>query len=181
LPIANGLEFDAGYFHKNITDLILWNFNSITGKSMPDNISAAAVDGAEMSLTIRSFSGRLNTEVNYTHLNALNKSGLPGIDGKKIPYRPIDSANFISSLKIHMVMIALCANYSGRRFVDDQNKQELAPYMLVDGNFGIKPLVAGVQFDFMVSVKNVFDKKYLVVKDYPMPGRMWQVKVGMNI
>jgi vitamin B12 transporter len=181
LPLSGGLEFDAGYFNKHATDLILWNASATTGKWMPDNVSSADISGVEMTMAWHGFSGILSTEWSYTHMNALNKSDLPGVTGKRIPYRPVDSGNIVGSLNIQKAFMSLSANYVGQRFIDESNQKKLPPYVLMDATIGIKPAFAGIQFDLALSVKNIFNKEYIVVQDYPMPGRLWQIKCGMNI
>lgn len=183
LPVADGFEFNAGYFNKNATDLIQWAEDQTSGKWTPKNVSAAQITGLEFSLSYRGLFRILNTEISYSRINSENHSGVAGIDGKKLPYRPRHNGSFVSSLNLGKTLLKFTARYVGERFVDESNLDKLDSHLLIDTDtdFGFRPEVAGFRFDFVVSFKNIFDKEYQVVQDYPMPGRLWRVKVGMEL
>jgi len=181
LPVADGLELKTCYFDKDAKDLILWAMDMGSGKWMPNNVSAAQISGVEFSLSWRGIAKILNTEINYTRLNSKNRSGVAGLDGKQLPYRPKHSGSFISGLDIGITSLTFTTRYIGGRFVDESNLEQLESHLLFDGDIGVKRIIAGLRFNLVVSVQNIFNKGYKVVWDYPMPGRLWRVKMGLDL
>jgi|GEM_PF-543194 len=181
IPGLKGMEIDVCYFGKNIEDLIQWSANASTGQWKPDNISSARIKGTEVSISSRDLINNLSAELHYTWLDAKNQSGVSAFRTKQLPYRPEHTASGIGTFQLGKSTITVTASYIGRCFVDEVNQETLDPYFLVDGDVSFWPSIGGVKFDLALSVKNLFDKAYVVVKDYPMPGRLWRVQMGIGL
>lgn len=180
LPIAGGLELNTSYFDKEAEDLIQWTVDQSSGKWTPKNVSAAQISGIELSVLCRGIGKLLTTEISYSRLNSKNRSGIVGVDGKELPYRPKHNGSLVTSVNLRNTIFTITARYVGERFINESNSEKLDSHVLIDGDVGIKQVIAGLRFNLGMSVKNIFDKQYEIVKDYPMPGRLWQVKLGIG-
>jgi outer membrane cobalamin receptor len=176
-----GLELDLCYFKKEVDDLILWTADATTFQWKPDNVSAAEIQGTEISLSTRDLIKHLEAEINYTWLDARNRSGFLALDGKRLPYRPVHTINATASLNLGNALFAVTAGYVGTCFADEANSDELDTFLTVDGDLSFHPSFAGLHLDLGLSVDNILDKSYVVVKDYPVPGRLWRVKAGIGL
>ena len=181
LPVLGGIELDAGYFKKNAEELTVWAGDLSTGKWKPQNISSATVSGQEVRLLVPDFLKNISTELNYTRLNAINKSGVLGVDGKNLIYRPNNKLSSYTFVNVGPTIVTFSATFIGERYADEANTTKLDAALLFDADVGFKMNVANYKMDISLSLKNISGKQYQVVYDYPMPGRMWRVKVGLGI
>jgi len=181
LPFAGGLDFDICYFNKNTSDLINWGMDVNSGKFMPDNVSAARISGQELSVSFRELAGILSTEFNVTHMSAINKSGIPDLDGKELTYRSPLSASLAAGFDLRAIHFTLTATHLGKRYSDEMNTQKLNPHTLINCDLAYKPVFTGIKFNFILSVLNIFDEDYTVVESYPMPGRMYRFRASIGL
>jgi outer membrane cobalamin receptor len=181
IPFLGGVELDAGYFEKNAEDLILWAGDMSTGKWKPQNVSSAKVSGEELRLMLPTLLKRISSELNYTHLDAINKSGVLGLDGNYLIYRPRNKVSSVSSINVGPAQFTFSATHIGERYADEANTTKLDAVLLLDADVGFKVKMGDYKMDIVLSLKNISDKGYQVVYDYPMPGRMWRVKFGLGI
>ena len=181
LSLAGGLNFDLCYFNKDVNDLINWGLDATSGKFMPDNVSAALISGQEFSVSLRELAGVLFTQLNITHMSAINKSGITGTDGKKLTYRSPLSAGLTAGLDLGSLYLTLTATHLDKRYTDKLNSKSLDPHTLFDADLAYKPVFAGIKLNFILSVLNIFDENYTVVENYPMPGRMIRFMAGIGL
>ncbi len=181
MPGLSGVQMDVCYFGKDIDDLIQWSANVGTGQWTPANVSAASIRGVEASLSAANLAHSLTGELHYTWLEAVNQSEAGAVHAKRLPYRPTHSASAIGSLDLGKATLTATASYVGSCFVDAANRQRLDSYVLVDGDVSFRPAVAGLRFDLAFSIKNIFDQSFVVIKDYPMPGRLWTMRMGIGL
>jgi iron complex outermembrane receptor protein len=81
-------QLEFAYFHNNVDDLIAFTQVS-RAQFRAVNIGAARIEGEEVTLT-GSALGHLGLELNYTHQDTENRSGLPDQQGNPLPLRPAD-------------------------------------------------------------------------------------------
>ncbi|MBX7077609.1 MAG: TonB-dependent receptor [Nannocystaceae bacterium] len=75
----------AGFWIRS-RDLIQWIAAGTVAR--PENVAAARVRGFESALGVRAPDDRLEVSLNYTWLDAVDRSGDPGRDGHALPGRP---------------------------------------------------------------------------------------------
>ncbi|MBN2411729.1 TonB-dependent receptor [candidate division KSB1 bacterium] len=181
LPLAGGMSADICYFDKNADNLINWGLDSKSGKFMPDNVSAARLCGQELTISVSKLAGFLSTELNITRMSAINKSGIPGLDGKKLTYRSPLSAGLSAGVDLKAIHITLTATHLGKRYTNEMNENSLDPHTVVDADLACQPVIGNIKFNFILSVLNMFDEKYTIVESYPMPGRMYRFMAGIGL
>mgnify|MGYP001581359448 CR=1 FL=1 len=156
--LSDRLGLQATYFYNRFEDLII--FDSTT--FLPENIGEATSKGAEIGLQIRPFKAViLNT--NYTLTDTENRE-----NDKELPRRARKKANAMLSINpIASLNIDLELRYTGKRFDDTSNINELDPYTLVNiaGRFDV---TKGVQV--FTRVENLFDKEYEEVLGFGTAG-----------
>ena len=179
-PLLNGLELGVSWFDKDIVDLIQWVSDPVTWKSQPENISAAGISGVELTANVK-MNSRLSFEANYNYLDTENRSDDANEKGKKLIYRPAHMLNLVPKVYYKKASLHFSVRYIDERFIDKENAQSLEANLLVDSGIALRPRIAGMNVDLLVSVKNIFDKDYQVVYGYPMPGRAWIVRFGLGM
>ena len=92
---------------------------------------------------------------------------------------------------IKNINFSLSFNYKSSQLYEDFLSDD---HPVVDNifRFPIKKISDTILFDFQLSktftnykikgtVRNIFDKEYVLIQDYPMPGRTWQINFSKNI
>ena len=92
---------------------------------------------------------------------------------------------------IKNINLSLSFNYKSSQLYEDFLSDD---HPVVDNifRFPIKKISDTILFDFQLSktftnykikgtVRNIFDKEYVLIQDYPMPGRVWQINFSKNI
>jgi outer membrane receptor for ferrienterochelin and colicins len=118
-------------------------------------------------------------EASYTHLWAVNNGGVPGLQGKRLIYRPEHTASIRAGLDKRWWYSSALVSYLGARYVDEANTTQLPAHTVVDANLGLRVLFWGLTWEVGFSLANLFDVQYQVVDGYPMPGRLWRVTLGV--
>lgn len=146
-------------FRRDVKDLITWQPDS-TSKWIPLNIGKARIEGIEIEGEI-DINKSLSFGLNYTYLNPEDRN-----TGEKIPNQP--KHQFNSSVRASYPF-GLGVSLNGRY---TKNYGDPPSYFVMDGKITQKvALSSRFKGDAFLGVKNIFDKKYEVVKDYPMPPR----------
>ncbi len=179
--VAGELKFEVNYFKKNAKDLILWDMDPVTWISSPANVRKAEIEGQEVHLKWRPLWGSTLVQFNYTHMSAINKSEVAGLKGKKLHYRPEHSANIVLGHTIGPVAVNGVAHYMSSSFADEANTLRLEGYALADANVSLRYRLFNFTWLLRLEVDNIFDKSYYVLNQYPMPGRLWRVSLGMSL
>lgn len=157
-----------------------------------DNIGEVKIYGIETDLSY-SFSKKFNVFVNHTWNQSViskfvvNTNGA-GIDltGKFLTDIPDHKFSGGFSMFTKILNFSATANYIGKRWVKDDNTVDII-YLLSDKypsytTFDAKIQRAYKNFDFSLTVDNVFNKIYTNSKGYKCPGRMiiFEIKYSLN-
>jgi outer membrane cobalamin receptor len=162
-------------FARAVDDLIQWSPGA-AGIWRPHNIGRALVAGFEGDARgeFPLFGGwMLQGMGSLTHLASRDETGEPNVDGKELPYRPnwMGSASLIV-LRPHAGEIEAMWRFIGDAWVTRANTKLLPGYDLFDLRARAQVL-PGVSMDF--SLLNVFDQPARDFRDFPLPGRTWEL------
>lgn len=126
--IVKGLVDIAG-FGRYVTNLITY----VPGQnaSTAINIGAASVGGAELRGAL-SVASHLSLKLDYTLLDARNRSGDASARGKRLPGRAAHEAKAALELAALGVRLAYTAHYVGVVYRDERNLNPLPSYVLHD-------------------------------------------------
>ncbi len=169
----NSFSFSISPFYTEYENLIHSVPKDNSGIMTAENISKAESKGVEFLGGYR-LDELLKIDVNYTRLYVLDKSGNIQKNGKLLPYSPKNLFSSSLSFNIKNFTITTSSIYSGSRyFLPAENSRHLMEeYLLVD-------LMIAYNFEFSsnstgkttlgLSLKNIMDKEYQVIRNYPMP------------
>ena len=180
LNVAGDITGEINYFTKLAEDLIQWNFDPVTYLSTPENIQKAKIVGQEISLKWHPKIKGTVVEFKYTHLEALNKTAA-AFYNKTIKYRPEHTANLLLGGTAGPVGLNTTLYYVSSRFIDEANTTRLPDFLTVDINAGLTYSLFNLNWQLRFEVDNIFDKSYILMNQYPMPGRLWRISMGMNL
>ncbi|MCS6999432.1 MAG: TonB-dependent receptor [Bacteroidota bacterium] len=105
--------------------------------------------------------------------------------GKQVIYTPslLGMVRTTYAVGRHLQMLAT-ANYIGKRYsqTDNAPSSALDPVMTVDFSCRLAIEYAGLQGALTLDLLNAFDAHYAIIRNFPMPGRAWRVRllVGWN-
>jgi outer membrane cobalamin receptor len=167
------------YYVSQVTDLILWDWQSSTIETRAKNIGQADMEGVEFELS-RSIGDRGTAFVNYTYQKAVNRKDFDALAvGKTLRYTPQNKYNAGVTLGDSSLLV----KYVGERYADAYNTVRLPAYTVVD--FRLARKISG--FDVELLCRNLLDEQYseavgndpttYAVRQYPMPGRSYALGV----
>lgn len=118
----------------------------------------------------------------WTVQQSINRSGNPATDGKSIAYVPGVLLSGLVSVHPGQVEAGVQVLYTGERYSLDGNSADA----LLPG-FGTVGVFAGIGFDLgslhvdtRLFCENIFDERYSVIRNYPMPGRSFRGKIEVQ-
>ena len=102
--------------------------------------------------------------------------------GKRLIYRPEHSLGYTLRIGTEKLWGQIQGIYRSRRYYTVQNTKWLEPFMKHDFQLGVeRRLWNTANVGIILEVKNIFDTRYQLVADYPLPGREWSVKTSIGM
>ena len=174
----------ADLYYNKVTDMIQGvPHNMFVWTCM--NIGKAEILGLDVTAKAAHTMGRhtLTAALNYSMQRARNHTNpeSPFYDNQ-LAYLPLHSGAGSLSWENPWVNVSISGHTIGERWStnEHQTSTHISRYSEVGATiwrrFHIGRPVAEVRFD----VKNLFDKQYEIVRNYPMPGRSWQLTLNMK-
>lgn len=186
VAFRGGLVLGASWFDQRFRNLIQYTFNTPTPED-PNyyNVGAARARGLELSAAVRIRT--LTASASYTHTSTrVTDDGfgedMTFQDGRRLLRRPAHQANVNASLRLTSAITALLnTHYTGDRddldFTDPAQfngiRTTLDEYAVVDAGV-VYSIVrgSGPTVDISAGVRNVFDREYQEIYNFPTPGRV---------
>ena len=169
----------VSYFRNSYSDRIQWN-PGVGGKWSPQNLSEARSAGLEAEMKVHiSFwdvPDLLSMGANYTFLEAEDMLE------RQLIYRPKHSLGYNLRVGSEKLWGQIQGLYHSRRYYTVENTKWLEPFIKHDFQLGIgRGLWNTANVGFVLEVKNIFDTRYQLVADYPLPGREWSIKTSIGM
>jgi outer membrane cobalamin receptor len=149
------------------------------------NIGKAEILGLDVTAKAAHTMGchTLTAALNYSMQRAQNHTNPESpFYNNQLAYLPLHSGAGSLSWENPWVNVSISGHTIGERWStnEHQTSTHISRYSEVGATiwrrFHIGRPVAEVRFD----VKNLFDKQYEIVRNYPMPGRSWQLTINMK-
>jgi len=160
-----------GVWHTFLTDLIQWQPDSAF-VFRPVNLDSATITGTELEVTVRS--KHLSVAGHATYMLARSR-------GRDLIYRPRLDLAVSHRLSWEPVQVNWDVRRTGERYTNPDNTDSLPGFLLFDVGVGIAPAIGRLKTALRGGIRNLFDRQYEVMKDYPVPGRSWYAEVGLRI
>lgn len=155
------LSFAISGYRSEFDDLILWAPDA-SFVWLPQNVGRAVIKGIEPELTWH-ITPELEAYAGYTYVTARDADS-----DKYLVYQPRNKINL--SLRYETVndlVFVFHAEYTGRRYHDAANTISVKHYYV----FGFDLLKRITEnLSVFTSVKNLLNRQYQVLREYPMPG-----------
>jgi outer membrane cobalamin receptor len=148
------------------------------------NLGRVETKGVEFNTTFIPFEW-VKLDLAYTLQSAIDKTqdGVSYNFNKQLVYSPEEMLNMLLAFEKFNTLLTLEGEYISHRFTTAENTTDnmLGRYFLA--NVGLKYTyeigknTISIRFD----LKNLFDnKEYQIIKNYPMPGRYWNLKISYD-
>ena len=147
------------YYRNDYDDLINWAESG--GVWEPTNVGSAVIDGIEFSSDL-DITETLTAAFDYSYVRAKDDKS-----GKYLIYQPKHKLNF--SLKyadVNGLCVELKSQFTDKRYHDAANSIKVKNFYLLGVNIS-KKISDGVTC--FLKIDNILNKKYQVIRDYPMP------------
>jgi vitamin B12 transporter len=166
---------EASYYHINTTNRILFDLSTYT----PVNIGKVISRGIALRYNSDYANGLVQLGMNYSVGESLDRTAPESISfNKQIPNVPKHLANGSLTLRLDPFLLTVAERFVGRRFTNGREDRWLPAAWLTDANVRVNVPVGAFHVNAKVEVNNVFDRSYVLVQDYPMPGRSVRLTIG---
>ncbi|MDZ4745552.1 MAG: TonB-dependent receptor [bacterium] len=139
--------------------------------------------GLEATVRASLLDNRLMGTWSYSLQDARDKTGRPFLDGTMLPYTPPEMIAVGLHWREENSWIGGAQwQYTSYRYSQPGGEPTslLDPYHLVSAYIGAVGSVGKAGAEVRLSVQNIFDASYVVVRGYPMPGRMIWASITLN-
>ena len=100
---------------------------------------------------------------------------------KQLVYTPKWVVKSTVDLKQNWLLAGIQYRWADKRYTTfDHSGKPLKAYQTLDADLGTRFRLEGVRLRISAQVRNVTDRDYAVVENYPMPGRNYLVNIGIN-
>lgn len=173
------LSGGINYFHSFLHDLVMWVPRS--GVWRPENVEKAQITGHEDFIEIELLDRVFSFQYQNTITTALNKStGDHTVYNKRLVFYPHYVTSFTARVNMKMFYMAYSIRMVDSAYTLRSNTKYYTSYRVDDIQAGVK-IGLGKRWhlagDF--NLFNVRDEDYVLMANYPMPGREWNL--GLKI
>jgi len=180
------LELTA--FQTSLADQIVWYPGFVApGLQLwrPVNVGRVRTRGLEASLradVALAASLRLQSGLFYTLTRAEDRSNpATRAYGHQLRYVPLHQLKAFLDVQAGPLTLGLDARHIGRRYLTTDETQALAPFTVLDAHLRLEQPVARTRLSFGLTVENLTDTAYEVVRFYPMPPRHVRVQLRIDL
>jgi outer membrane receptor protein involved in Fe transport len=189
---ATRYEFRCGvsYFQNSFRNRIQWSPGQ-AGKWSPQNLSEARSAGLEAETWVdagyrmkkaqakaRYSEDRIPVSLGarYTFVKAED------ILERQLIYRPKHSLGYTLRIGTEKLWGQIQGLYRSRRYYTVQNTKWLEPFIKHDFQLGVERGLWDItNIGIILEIRNIFDTRYQLVADYPLPGREWTIKTSIGM
>jgi outer membrane cobalamin receptor len=144
------------------------------------NMASVLSRGIEFNAVIDVVDNFLILKMNYTIQRVTDNERASETYKKLVQYVPQELASADVSLKHSGFLLNAACRYTGFAFALPDNSYEslINSFWLFDINLNKRIELSGTEINFKLGILNIFDTRYSVVKNYPMPGRI--IRIGID-
>lgn len=182
---SNRVQLDAIVFRRDSQNLInfvscIAPFTGICGgrpNGTYGNVARARAEGVELSATFNPVEA-FSAQVNYTHVNAEDRSSGSSTFGKELARRPSETASAIVDYRWAFGLeTGATLTHVGASFDNASNTRRVEGYDVVDLRVGY-PLTGNIEVQGRI--ENLLDEQYETIFRYGTPGRSTYVGVRLS-
>ncbi len=169
------LSTDINIYWLEINDMIVWrpagaywtayNYQHVTSHGMDASLKFDLESG------IFKYHSSLNVTLNHSKIDTYT-----GVEQEKMLYSPRIITSWENRFSAGVFDFTLWHHFTADRFYDEDSL--LDPYQTVDARAGVKMPVWKGKLGIHITVNNLTNTTYELIRLYPMPGRYWSVKMN---
>jgi vitamin B12 transporter len=147
------------------------------------NMAEVLSRGIEFGSGINLFNDFLSLRYNYTLQYASdNQSGSPTY-GKQLPYVPKEMLSMTAVVKLYDFILRINPSYTGFTFAlpDEAYNSMIHSYWITNVTLSRKFQISSIACTLRLDAVNLFDERFSVIMNYPMPGRQLRATLGVNL
>lgn len=169
----------ATYFHSQVRDLVVWNVN-FQDQWQPSNLGLARITGHEESIKIGLFERRLVLDWRNAVTDGFNKVPEHATYNKRLVFYPRYTSRLAAQLQVGGLSLSYAVRWADKTYTNAANTKYYGAYRVDDLSLGVE-IAPGRQWLIRSTfdVKNIRDEQYVLLANYPMPGR--SIGVGIEL
>ena len=147
------------------------------------NIGKVFTRGAELNVSASFFSNSLNFWLSYTRQLATDETKGSLTKSKVIPYIPEELFYLSVDYDFRFMSAELSSQYSSYRYTmsDNSLNSVLPSYFIINADISKEIDFNWMRLVLRLKSRNIFDKQYEIISNYPMPGRAWIIELVSKI
>lgn len=174
------LTASAAYFHSAVNDLVVWQPN-FQGAWQPTNVGRALITGHEESVEVSLFAKAFSVRYQNSVTDAINKLPQHTVNGKRLPFYPRYQSTGSVQIRLHGWSVAYQLHLAGRTFTNEANTRSYDSYAVSDVRLGLDQKLTGHwELGLRGAINNLTDEQYVLLAQYPMPGRHVELSLTMT-
>lgn len=146
------------------------------------NVGIAQSRGLELELYGSFLEDKLNMSLSYTLMEVKDKESNSSNYNKLLPYFPQETIGIFMLFKLYNFILIQKFNYNSFTYSLRSNdiNSVIAPYLTYDIALSVSIQIVDFTINPRIGIVNLFDERYSIIKNYPMPGRIFRFSVNMN-
>jgi vitamin B12 transporter len=188
LMSLSGFTVELSTFYTALADQIVW-YPALVAPGLqlwqPINVGQVRTRGLEASLATEQIPlgpMKLQGGSFYTYTRAEDRSDPRSrAYGHQLRYVPLHQFKTFLEVQWAALRIGLQGRYTGRRYLTTDETQALKPYAIFDGYLSWEQIRRYVRLALGLSVENLADHPYEVIRFYPMPPRHLRVQLRIDL
>ncbi|MDB5032455.1 TonB-dependent receptor [Mucilaginibacter sp.] len=179
------VAFTTDAYYNNVTNKIVFIPSLYNGSTQ--NFGKVDIKGLDVGLKTQaklSAAYRLSLSVNYSYQHAINITDPTSSTYlNQLPYIPENTVALNAGISRGGLGIYYNQVFSSSRYYDNDNKPAdyMPLYAVSDASIVYKGVFNNCPIVLSAEVNNLFNKSYVVVQSYPMPGRSYRISFQITI
>ena len=168
------------WFYEESRDLIFWH-QGVNGIWEPRNEEKARKRGIDISVEQWLLPRRLQATINYSYVDALNLSPGPNRFNRQLVFIPNHTwdGRLLGTYRNLQLLLGYRA-VSQREVTQANTGEPLPAYQLLDFSLGYALSLNGVELLSHLSINNITNEDYALLRGYPMPRRNLHLNLQLN-
>ena len=177
------VTFTTDAYYNNVTNKIVFN----PGFDGARNFGKVDIEGLDAGLKTQAnitTGYKFSLAVNYSYQSALNVTDPASSTYlNQLPYIPKNTLAFNAGISRSHIGLYYNQILSSSRYYNNNNLPDdyLPPYSISTASVVYKNSIQKLPFVASFGVDNLYNKSYVVVQSYPMPGRSYRVSFQITI
>ena len=175
-------DLGVDYYHIDTRDGIVWRPTDPSELIwLPENFQKITSHGIELSFDLK-YESLFALKGNYFFGKSLDVSDPsdPTSYEKQLIYIPQEQSSISAEVTPWIFSFTAALQYVGQRFYASDNTESLSPYAVTYVSTSAQINTGAFEIMPRISVNDLFNRRYEVITDYPMPGRTYRLGISLQ-